>query len=364
MMRILRGSVVKSITRFTACLISLLVLLTGCFAFPLEDPVLPPPITPPRDPRPYRTGIVARGDVFNATNPVAIYIPARVERVFFSVPGHFIKGVYVSVGDVVQAGDIIAELDRPALAASLESARRDEEWALLDIAQAHARHDRLLAEAAVTGQPVDDTAILQEIANLNANMENIQARIEYLLRQDYLRFVRASIDGIVTQVINVTEGMRSDGLLADSSPQLPVATITDQSRTVFRVISAEADLMEPGDRFPIIIGNSEYNGLVVDPVEFGITRTDPLARAAYLTVPDAVPAMGALTLATVRVVHDYSLDTLYVPLLAVNRSGPRSFVFLLDGETRVARDVELGIRGSIHYEIISGLYEGEVITFG
>ena len=54
-----------------------LFLFTACFALPVEEPVLPPPIVEVADPRIYRLVTVERGDVSRYMRPSAQYVPAR-----------------------------------------------------------------------------------------------------------------------------------------------------------------------------------------------------------------------------------------------------------------------------------------------
>ena len=91
---------------FLFCVI--FVLFAGCFALPLEDTVPPPPVSPLPQARMLRTTTVTRGDVIRSVNSSALYVPAREERLFFSVADLRVSGVYAEVGDNVQAGDLIA----------------------------------------------------------------------------------------------------------------------------------------------------------------------------------------------------------------------------------------------------------------
>jgi len=348
--------------KFIVCLLCLF-LLSGCMALlPVEDEVLPPLTQQPPPMRPFRTALVTRGDVMHYSNPMATHVPAQEEELFFSTPNLYVRGIYVQVGDVVQVGDLVAELYMPNIQNRLITALQDEEWALLDLAQARARHERALDAAELSGVPVDDSGYLREIENILARLDIINMRLEYLRRRDTMRYVYATIGGIVTQARVFQNNLRSDAMYQGNSHRQPVVTITDQSRSVFVVQASEANYMYPGDRFIMHIDEEPFHVIVVDPEDYGITRPpiDSPVRWAYLTLIDSVPPPG-MQRANVEFIAEAVYDVLYVPLRAVRRSAQRAFVYVMEDDVRVPRDVTVGLRGRITYEILDGLYEGEVV---
>lgn len=75
-------------------------------------------------------------------------------------------------------------------------------------------------------------------------------------------------------------------------------------------------------------------------------------KSAGLT--DGLPGRLGITIAREK-------DTLTVPITAVSGVVGRGKVALLQGETPVTTDVELGITDGINIEVISGLSEGDAV---
>ena len=318
--------------------------------------MLPPPVMIPLLTRTFRTIPVMRGDVILHANPTASYVPAREVFLQFDMHGQRVLGVHVSIGDVVTRGQVIAELDRPYIQGQLEAALREEEWAMLDLAHLEARHALALLEVSITNRPIDDTSFRNERAAIYTRLTNIRARISYLQRQDYYRYLRTPIDGVITSVMPFQEGMFSDERI--------VATVTDQSRSVFRVRTEEARMMNPGDVFTLYVNRDPFLAEVVCPDYFGIYRTHLWDVEAYMVVVGEQPVIGAITFATVHIVLETSTDTLFIPIITLNQTRDRTFVFVYGTEGREIRDVVIGLVGNTMVEIISGLEEGELVIVG
>jgi multidrug efflux pump subunit AcrA (membrane-fusion protein) len=324
-----------------------LLFLTGCALLPAEEPALPPPALVPALVHAFGTAEAVRGDVQRFTDVIAHSVPAREEQLFFSVFGPTVLGIYVSAGDMVSAGDIIAELYRPDIQRQLLSALREEEWTLLYLSQLDDR--RMLGT-------VNEADERRERETLLSSLEIIRMRIAYLRRQDETRFVRASIDGTVTQAMRFAYGMTAN-------PANPVATIADQSQYVFRVSGPAAASIHPGDRFTLYFMHEPYTAEALDPEASGITRTDTAQQEAYLIIIDVYPpSMEGNHTATLRLVAEEALDAVIIPVTALRRTSHRTFVYVIEDGLRFDRDVDVGVTGSAWVEITGGLAEGEWVV--
>jgi macrolide-specific efflux system membrane fusion protein len=54
-------------------------------------------------------------------------------------------------------------------------------------------------------------------------------------------------------------------------------------------------------------------------------------------------------------------DVLYVPFNTVKKANNRVFVYVLEDGVRMIRDIEIGLEGNMLTEIVSGLFEGEIV---
>ena len=333
-----------------------LLFITGCFALPVEDPPLPPPIAPMPQVQAFRTVSVMRGDVVRHINPVASYVPAREERLSFDIGGLRVAGIYVNVGDPVLEGDIVASLYWPEITAQLEAAYRREEWLRLDLSHLERRQRHARQHGTVTA--ADNAAYLAERARLQRELDILDLELDYLYRENERRFLRAGINGNITHVATFTENMISSNLAT-------IATVADQTYSVFVVRSLEAvPVMHVGKPFTLYLNRMPYPAVVVDAEEFGIER-DRQGEVYLVLTDDSVVILDQRTRSSVHVELDRADDVLHVPIGALHRASDRVYVYVLNPDgIRVLRDVEAGIRGNTSYEIISGLEEGELVIIG
>ena len=325
------------------CIVLLgLLFLSGCFALPVEDPLMAPPIMQMPEVGAPRTVPVMRGTVTRSSNPFASYVPAREEFLRFDVDGFRILGIYVDIGDYVQEGDIIASLDRPDITAQINNLTRQLEWQELSISQAQRRRR--------AGHDVTQA----DINLLRRQLEIIQMELDYLERVNNLRYLRAGMDGMVSQVVLFTPGM-------ESNSNIVVATIIDQGYSIFATNPIEAGpYMDIGDHFTMYLNGEPYRVVVIDPEEYDIQRDR--RGEIYLAFVDENPIIPPNPRANVYVIMYSVEDALHVHWRAVHSASDRTFVFVLreDG-IREIRDVEVGLRGNGHYEILVGLTEGELV---
>ena len=76
-----------------------------------------------------------------------------------------------------------------------------------------------------------------------------------------------------------------------------------------------------------------------------------------MATPHNQAGMGDFVL--ICMVGNYHPQVLSVPSGAVYRDSTGTYVYLLDGDTRVRKDVILGYSGTVYVEIAEGLQEGD-----
>jgi HlyD family secretion protein len=166
------------------------VALVALRGQPQPAPVASPALPPPRR---------ERADIVKATGVIKPMIGAEV-RVGSRVSG-VVRRLYVRVGDVVNAGAALAELDDRDLLA-----RRNEARAALELAKANAgyaradlkRKEELHAEALLAASELDvarraSAVAAQQVAGAQASLDFAAAQL------DYARIV-APIGGVVSSV--------------------------------------------------------------------------------------------------------------------------------------------------------------------
>jgi len=344
------------------CIAFFVLFTVGCFALPVEDDVPSVVMNTTEGLRTFRTALVVRGDVVNFSNPSVSHVPARVSELSFNEAGRLIAGVYVTIGDVVREGDILAEIEIPHAQAIVDDLMWDSDWTSLELSQINDRHALALAHAERTGNPVDDSFYLQERARLLDRLEIINMRVEHYTQELENTYIVAPFDGIITQAI-------FPGEHTISQIGQVVVTVMDQSQQVFRLMGAEAALLQVGEYLEIAVSGmtsstvmtmSRATARVITPEEYDLETSG--GQEAFLSVEGDLFGIAVFTLASVNVVHEQASDVLMIPNIAINRVGDRTFVYIVEDGLRVVRDIGVGVVGNAVSEILWGLYEGEEIV--
>ena len=359
------------------CIVLTLLLLSGCFLLPEEAPLPPLPVPEQRGfatiyladlgvvmavrvmPPVFVTAPVTRGDIVLESFAIARYVPVRVKNHHFTEDNIPILGIFVSVGDEVSAGDVIAALDIPEIQGELEELNRRRTRLALELTLLGERQALISRLAADSGETVDNSAFATAANNLRTDLALLDRLIEHVAALDADRYLRAEFDGVVVSVAPFAEDMRSRaGML--------IARISDVSYTAFRVLGTWAEGMAPGDRLEMALGNEMFLMEVVDPYEMGFyeyDRPEPEFATAYLSFLDAHPPAGFEDMTgSIHIPLDGAVDVLRIPVGALHQVAERTFVYVLDENgLRAIRDVVAGIENDYYVEIISGLAEGELV---
>ena len=335
-----------------------LLFLTGCFALPVEDDVLPPPIVRLEETIVMQTVPVMRGDVINYINPVVSYVAAREERLSFEIDGHRLMGIYVNVGDTVEAGDLIAAVYWPYVQNRMQAALTQRDWVRISLGQLDERQANARRREIATGDPVDEHFFRIERHRLNRELEILNIEINYLEQSNRLRYLRAGMSGTVTQAMTFTPGMTAPAISN-------IAIIADQTHSLFVLRPIHEELpINIGDHFTLTANREPFTVVNIDPDEFGVYRGDTGRVEFYFAFVDDAPIFIGNPAASIHIVLDQADNVLLVPRRAVTHTGQRSFVLVYENGVRVRRDIEVGLRGNHSYEIISGLEEGELVVLG
>ena len=308
-----------------------ILILSSCAFFPEEEIIRQPQIARNINNTTIRTYTANIGDVRLFSNLMASYVPVREERLSFELDSIMISNIYVQIGDYVQEGDIVASLHMPELVQAYRDMEREEEWVRLHIQSAQIR--RISA--------TDRAVYNNEIHFLSQQLDILQLQREYLENEIEKRLLRAPLDGVVTHVMAVHEGMLSNALHT-------LMVISDPTETVFAV---RGNLLI-NDTHIIHFNHDSYNSIVIDQDE----------EFSYLVITDDI--FNILGNPFIQIILDEVQDVLRIPVSALRTAGDRAFVHVLVDGVRVLQDVEVGLIGNEFVEIISGLQEGDNIVLG
>jgi len=285
-------------------------------------------------------------------------------------------GTPIEEGVRVKAGMLLAELEHEDLDAAVAQAQAAVLTAraavsAARVARADAERERrraesLFAQGSITEQARDRavTADEQSAAALEQAMAHLaQAEAALQAAQVTRReaFLRAPFDGIIA-----ARYVDPGTLVSPSTPLLRLVH-TDTVRIRCAI---------PTRYLPELAGRTVRAQIVVDtrpdhPLEadlFAIyPAVDKTVRTATLEFRTDNPSDGSLPLkpglfASVRIPLKIHPQTLAVPVDAIIRILNRQIVYVAEGETARARDVQTGIREGPQVEILEGLAEAEPIV--
>lgn len=308
-----------------------------------------------------------------------------------------IKSLKVEVGQQVEAGDTIAEIDattqlnalRAAEAAvTTNRAQRDVQAANLRLAELnYNRQKALLAEDATTLSAYESaeaqyhTALAQKNAT-DAQAEQVQSQLDTARANlGYTRIV-APMSGTVVAIV-VREGQTVNAV--QSSPTIVKLAKLDTVTVTAGISEADVARVKPGQTvYFTTLGNprKRYYGTLrsIAPAPASIEQdtggrsanasggsTQAVYYNAVFEVPNPEGDLRISMTAQVYVVLAEAKQVLTIPSAALGEALPdgRYTVRVLDAQGRPQpRQVSVGINNNVTAEVTAGLAEGEQVVMG
>ncbi len=309
----------------------------------------------------------------------------------------YIKVIHVDVGDHVKAGQTLAVLEIPELAAELAGAdaavRRSKDEirrAEGDLARsqsahaaAHSAYVRLKQAAdaragLVAQQEIDDSQAKDlefeaQVSSSNATFSAAQQQLQvaeanqrqYAALSDYSRIV-APFSGVVTARYADTGALIAAGT-SSSAQSLPVVRLAEiaKLRLVLPIPESVAAQIHLGD--PVKARVQALNQDFVGKVSRFADSLDRQTRTMETEIDfdnrdgHLIPGMYAETQLSLR----EKKDALTIPLEAVTRNGDDATVLAVTPENIIEeRHVKLGLEDSVRVEVLSGLTDKDRVVIG
>jgi membrane fusion protein (multidrug efflux system) len=249
-------------------------------------------------------------------------------------------------GQRVSEGQPLVRIDDAELKAQVERARADRDLAQ----QALERTRQLLADRAAA--PAD-------LERAEAQARVAQASLELLELRLARTIVRAPFAGVIGQRrVSVGDYVTSQRELLSIQTVSPV-------RAVFNVPERYAAILAPGQsvsfRVAALPGRT-FTGTVdfVDPAVTLPARTIAVKAVADNSSGALQPGMFT----EVRLATERRADATVIPEEAISPAASGNFVWVVDGDKVVRREVEIGVRSPGFVEIRRGLEAGELVVIG
>lgn len=327
------------------------------------------------------TATVRRGDVENTITALGRLQPRDFVDVGAQVSGQ-LERLEARVGQKVEKGQLLAEIDPTVMRAKVESSRASiralkaqlqEQIAERNLAQrVYARQMRLMRENATSAEALE-TAQAQ-LQTARARVDKLTADIDRqtsTLEADeatlgYTR-IYAPIAGTVVSI------SAQRGQTLNAAHQIPVILrIADLSAMTVRTQVSEADVskLEPGmEVYFTTLGNRRrrWRSTLRQILPAPEVVNNVVLYTALFDIDNGNGELMAEMSAQVFFVRARAEDVLTVPVSALRRGEERG-EFLVsvvgEGDQVEERKVRVGVRNRIHAEIVSGLKAGEKVIAG
>ena len=392
------------ITYQVLCYFVLILFLGSCVNSPDEprredeadQPTPIPTTTVPLQP----TYDVQRGEVILQLEFSARIVPAVEEVLTFTIGGQ-VGEVYASRGNVVEAGALLAELDKAAIEAELLQAQTDLAKAQEQLTAVQTQLDNELRRAEIERDLAQlDLDFAREQAGENPTPEQsytisrreLELELAELVVTELSTAVDPKLVTAVTQaeirVAEIEEQLNHTQLMAPFSGELTsfslspgqsvqahnrvgVIANTELLEASATIIDSEMSLLAEGMAATISVANRPGEALAAEvrrlPFPYGnttentdVAESDPNVHIAFIDAAQAINFdLGDRV--TVNIVVERHDDVLWLPPAAIREFNGRNFVIVQDGNIERRVDVSVGIEGNGRVEINGGVQEGDKI---
>lgn len=291
---------------------------------------------------------------------VANYQQVRSENLSFNVNGRRLEGVYVSMGDTVEKGDLLAEVycdDEKKELANLEYRIKTQEMKI-----EHLREQKELELTQLSRKKGSMTATEYEasVAEVEDNYRIQTEDLEDAIFVDRMQYdelywfvegckIYATMDGTITY-------LRDTGSSFVSWGGNKVLTISDSAECAFLCDDVEyASYFTVGDNYVF----ETSTGVEYETVLTEVDEAEKIMRFE-LAVPQYNMTLGQRVLYSL--VLEEKEDALSIPKNAVYYAGDKAYVYYFDEEgNRQIKSITVGLQADSRVEVLEGLTEGEEV---
>lgn len=268
-----------------------------------------------------------------------------------------VKRLYVSVGDKVSKGDLLAKLEETELTAqynqvlaNLESAKTNLKYAAME----KERQEALLAKDFTSRQAYDLAVRNYEVSQ--AQVTQLKANLDYARIQLSYTDIIAPVCGVVASV-STQEGETVAAMFAAPT----FVTIIDTSRLEVMAYVDETDISSVAagqkaeftvDTYPDVL----FEGKVVSiypkaEILDNVVNYDVIVEISGKKGKTLRPEMTT----TVNILMDSLSNVIAIPEKAVTSGEGESFIYVLEDDKPVKKKITTGIRTKSLIQVVSGL---------
>lgn len=287
------------------------------------------------------------------------HVETDAELISFDKDGYIFE-MYVSPGDYVKKGDVIASLtsadfeEIETLGTEIEELEKNNKT-LFEYYEAEIE----LAKRSGEDYREYELTLEKEKALAELKLSQKKERYDRLKSEDIgYNYAQAPNDGFVLAVSAASSG-------SYVTAGTPVAAIEGNGVPHISCEFISEKKAQEYDYFYAIIHGKEYSLTYVpftkdELAALSATGARPVSYFA-LDESEMNDEIKAGDFATVVSVTQEKEDVLLVPINSIYTDTSGNFVYILDGSKRERRDVVTGVRDSVNIEIVEGLSGGECV---
>jgi membrane fusion protein (multidrug efflux system) len=260
-----------------------------------------------------------------------------------SKTSNIVTAIRFSDGELVQAGQVLVELDRGSVAADLAAAT-----ASFEESRSQFNRSRELVATQVVSKA--------QYEQLEATMKSNEARMVAAQTRLADTYIRAPFSGRV--------GLRRVSLGTLISPGTVITTLDDISSVKVDFAIPEVYVAQLRNGQAVQARTNAWPGRVFNGKVLSVdSRIDPTTRSVTVraAVPNRDAALKPGMFLTVSVTQDHR-PALVIPEEALVPEQARQFVYVIDGATVAKREVSLGRREPGFVEVTNGLATGDLVV--
>lgn len=293
-----------------------------------------------------KAAVPTKGDLSLSTGLTGTVEAADVVYVYAKTSGD-VTAVYVKAGDVVEAGQVLCEIDTE----QVDSARNSMESAQVSLTQAQSNLDRmqlLYNSGDLSEQEYEQYAN----AVKSSRLQYESARLAYDRQVEYST-ITAPIGGRIESCdVEVYDRVNQSG-------QLCVISGEGESRITFFVTQRMMKNIREGDPVEVAKNGELYEGHISE-ISSMVDESSGLFKVkAELNNTEEI-AIGSTV--KLSLVTERAEDAMLVPVDAIYYSGGDGYVYLYQDGTAKMTPVEVGLYDSEYAQILSGLKTDDMVV--
>jgi len=275
-----------------------------------------------------------------------------------------VKRLSANIGDSVQKGQLLAELDDAELqaklnqnTAALAKARTDYDYADLNVK----RQRSLFAQNFISRQQVDLAENAYEVAL--AQLNQAEANLDYAKVQLSYTKIFSPTAGVIASV-STQEGETVSASLA--SPTF--VSIIDLERLEVQAFVDETDIgkIQLGQDASFTVdtySDTDFKGVVTAIYPKAVIQDNVVNYIVTVAISDRLGMTLRPEMTTnVNIFLEMRRQVLAVLTQAITREGGERFVVVMEGDKKIQRRVKIGWKDNGMTEILSGVNENDTIV--